>query len=249
VSTLIADSKGWFAWSRVRSNFSGPASQLPDRRRVSDGVRLAVGVVILLLLLAHHNHESQTEQQVFGAVHDLPQGLASAVRLFYGLGALWALVLIVIAAFLSERRQLARDLLIAGVGTWAIARLIIALVGGASLARSLDVIVTARVYPMEFPGTRVAIIAAVVSVGAPYLSRPVRRLGQTLVLLMFLSAMYLGTSTLDDVAASVVLGWTVAAAVHLVFGSPGGRPTTRQVRAALEELGVGATDLMLAPDD
>jgi hypothetical protein len=33
-----------------------------------------------------------------------------------------------------------------------------------------------------------------------------------------------------------------------VFGSAGGRPTTRQVRAALEELGVGAKDLMLAPD-
>jgi undecaprenyl-diphosphatase len=64
---------------------------------------------------------------------------------------------------------------------------------------------------------------------------------------MFLSAMYLGTSTLDDVAASVVLGWTVAAGVHLVFGSPGGRPTTRQVRAALDELGVRVNDLKLVP--
>jgi glycosyltransferase 2 family protein len=246
--TLVADSKGWFAWSWVRSNFSGPASQLPDRRRVSDGVRVVVGVVTVLLLLGHHNHESQTEREVFQAVHDLPQGVASAVRLFYGLGALWALALIVIAAFLSERRLLGRDLLVAGVASWAIARLMIALVGGASLARSVNVIVTARVYPLEFPGTRVAIVAAVVAVGAPYLSRPVRRLGQTLVVLMFLSAMYLGTSSLDDVAASVVLGWTVAAGVHLVFGSPGGRPTTRQVRAALDELGVGVNDLMLAPD-
>jgi hypothetical protein len=33
-----------------------------------------------------------------------------------------------------------------------------------------------------------------------------------------------------------------------MFGSPGGRPTTRQVRAALDELGVGAKDVMLAPD-
>jgi undecaprenyl-diphosphatase len=246
--TLVADIKGLSAWSRLRTNFSGPASQLPDRRRVSDWIRLVVGVVVLLSLLAHHNHESGTEKQVFQAVRDLPRGIASAVRLFYGLGALWALALIVIAAVLSERRRLGRDLLVAGVATWAIARLIIALVGGASLARSLNVIVTARVYPFEFPGTRVAIIAAVVSVGAPYLSRPIRRLGQALVLFMFLAGMYLGTSTLDDVAASVVLGWTVAAAVHLVFGSPAGRPTTRQVRAALDELGVSVNDLMLAPD-
>src|SRR6516225_301953 len=97
-STLVVDGKGRLAWSRLRTNFSGPASQLPDRRRVSDGVRVVVGVVILLLLLAHHNHESQTEKEVFQAVHDLPQGIASAVRLLYGLGALWALALIVIAA-------------------------------------------------------------------------------------------------------------------------------------------------------
>jgi hypothetical protein len=99
----------------VRTNFSGPASQLPDRRRASDWIRLVVGLVILVLLLAHHNHESQIEEAVFQVVRDLPQGIASAVRLFYGLGALWALALIVIAAFLSERRRLGRDLLIAGV--------------------------------------------------------------------------------------------------------------------------------------
>jgi undecaprenyl-diphosphatase len=232
----------------VRAGFSGPASQVPDRRRASDGIRLVVGVVVLVLLLAHHNHESQIEQAVFQVARDLPHEIASAVRLFYGLGALWALALIVIAAFLSERRQLGRDLLIAGLATWAIARLSVALVNGAPFARSLNVIITGRVYSMEFPGTRVAIIAAVISVGAPYLSRPVRRLGHTLLLLMFIFAMYLGTSTFDDVAASVVLGWTVAAAVHLVFGSPGGRPTTRQVRAALDELGVAVNELMPAAD-
>src|SRR6516162_9946323 len=89
--TLVADSKVLSGWSRVRSNFSGPASELPDRRRVSDWIRLVVGVVIFLLLLAHHNHESQTEKDVFQAIHNLPQGAASAVHLFYGLGALWAL--------------------------------------------------------------------------------------------------------------------------------------------------------------
>jgi undecaprenyl-diphosphatase len=221
---------------------------LPERRRVSDWIRLVVGVVLFVLLLAHHNHESQSEKAIFQAIHDLPHGFDSAMRLFYGLGALWALALIVVAAVLSERRRLARDLLIAGVASWAIARLIVALVNGTSIARSLNVIVSAHIYSMEFPGTRVAIIAAVISVGGPYLSRPIRRLGQSLVLLMFMSAMYLGYSRFDDVAASLVVGWTVAAAVHLAFGSPGGRPTIRQVRAALAELGVGVNELMLAPE-
>ena len=134
--TLVADDKGWSAWSRVRRNFSGPASDLPDRRRTSDWIRLVVGVVTILLLLAHHNHESQTEKDIYDAVRALPQGITSAVHLFYGLGAIWALALIVVAAIFSDRRRLARDLLIAGVATWAIARIIVALVNGTSIARS-----------------------------------------------------------------------------------------------------------------
>src|SRR5206468_9189843 len=35
-------------------------------------------------------------------------------------------------------------------------------------------------------------------------------------------------------------------AVHLIFGSPGGRPTAAQVTAALTELGVEATDVGLS---
>src|SRR5205807_10127920 len=41
------------------------------------------------------------------------------------------------------------------------------------------------------------------------------------------------------------LGLGVAAAVHLIFGSPGGRPTAAQVTAALAELGVDATGVAL----
>src|SRR4051812_12140412 len=186
---FVGNEEGTSAWSRLRSHFSGPGSELPDRRRVSDWIRLVVGIVLLILLVVHHDHETQTENDIFQAVRDLPHGFDSAVRLFYGLGALWALGLIVVAAVLSERRRLARDLLIAGIATWAIARLIVALVNGTSIARSLDVIISTHVHELEFPGTRVAILAAVIAAGGPYLGRPTRRSGQTLVLLMFFSAM------------------------------------------------------------
>ena len=83
--TLVGDVRGWSALARLRSGFSGPASELPDRRRVSDWIRLVAGVVTLLLLLAHHNHESQTEKDIYNAVRALPQGINSAVHLFYGL--------------------------------------------------------------------------------------------------------------------------------------------------------------------
>jgi glycosyltransferase 2 family protein len=246
-SEVASESTMSAALSRLPGKFFGPASEMPERRRTSDWIRLVVGVVVFSLLLWHHKHESLAEKDIFRVLHSLPQGAASAAHLFYRLGAVWAVAIVVVAAFVRKRRRLARDLLVAGAATLAIARLVIVLDGEKSWARSLHVIFTARVYPLEFPATRVAILAALVAVGIPYVSRPTRRLGQALILLMFLSAMYVGVSTFDDVAGAVVLGWTVAAAVHLVFGSPAGRPTTRHVLAALGELGVEVNGLTLAP--
>src|SRR5436309_155573 len=165
---FVVDGGGGSAWSRVRSHFSGPASELPDRRRVSDWIRLVVGIVLLIVLVVHHDHETQAEKDIFQGIRDLPHGFDSTLQLFYGLGALWALGLVVVAAVLSERRRLARDLLIAGIATWAIARLIVALVNGTSVARSLDVIVSTHVHGMEFPATRVAMLTAVIAAGGPY---------------------------------------------------------------------------------
>ena len=95
---------------------------------------------------------------------------------------------------------------------------------------------------------RVAVIVAVISVASPYLTRPVRRLGQILVLLIAIASMYLGTTLPDGLVAAVALGWSLAALVHLVFGSPGGRPTTAQVQSTLVELGnPDARDVKLLP--
>jgi undecaprenyl-diphosphatase len=58
--------------------------------------------------------------------------------------------------------------------------------------------------------------------------------------------MYLGVGLPDDVLGGIFLGLGVAAAVHLIFGSPGGRPTAVQVTAALAELGVDATGIGLS---
>src|SRR5690349_18623723 len=238
---------GGSAWARARARSFGPASEEPYRRRVSDWIRLAVGVVLMALLLAHQEHESRPELDLYRAVRDLPHELDSAVRLLYAIGTLWAVGLVVVAALIGKRRRLARDLLIAGVVTWVLGRIIDALDDGGTFSRSLDVFERFRHASHEFPAVRLAIVVAVCAAAAPYLTRPARRLGQTVVLLMFLAAMYLGAAQFDDAAAAIVLGWSVAAAVHLLFGSPGGRPTTRQVRLALSELGVEVRDLVLAP--
>jgi undecaprenyl-diphosphatase len=91
-------------------------------------------------------------------------------------------------------------------------------------------------------------LVAVVVAAGPYLGRPTRRLGQLLVGLGALSALYLGTAFPKDLFGGIVLGWGVAATVHLLFGSPGGRPTSRQLAIALPQVGIYASHIRLASE-
>ena len=89
----------------------------------------------------------------------------------------------------------------------------------------------------------------VVTAAGPYLTRTVRRLDAAVVTLLIPTEMYLGVALPRSIFTALILGWGVGAAIHLAFGSPGGRPTPAQVELALHELGVvAATDVHLAPE-
>jgi undecaprenyl-diphosphatase len=225
----------------------GPASEEPYRRRTVDWVRLVLSAVALAVLISHEGDLGRVEQSIFTFFNTLPNDLSSLFTLLYRLGALWAVGIVVIAALVARRWRLARDLAISGVLAWFLARLIGALVvSEASLTKSLDVVTRFGDDTPSFPLVRLAVIAAVIFTASPYLTRPIRRLGQLLMVTLALSAMYLGTGFPDSIVAALFLGWGVAAVVHLAFGSPGGRPTSAQIASSLEELGVRATDVQLA---
>jgi uncharacterized membrane protein YbhN (UPF0104 family) len=231
-----------------RAHSFGPASEQPYRRRTSDWVRLVVGTSIFVFTIWHQDDPTQFEKNLFTTLNGLPSDLDSFFHLIYALGALWALGLVIIAALVFRRWRLARDLAIGGLVTWALARIVGSLVvENSSLVHSLDTVVRIDRDAPGFPAVRVAIIVAVISVASPYLTRPTRRLGQLLVLIMAIASLYLGATLPDGALAAVALGWSVAALVHLVFGSPGGRPTAAQVQATLAELGVDAHDVGLLP--
>ena len=90
-------------------------------------------------------------------------------------------------------------------------------------------------------------IVAVISVASPYLTRPVRRLGQLLVLLIAVASLYLGTTLPDGVLAAVALGWTHRGPRPPRLRLPRWPPTAAQVQATLVELGVDAHDVHLLP--
>ena len=219
------------------------------RRRPSDAVAVVVCALYLLWAVPRHDDVSGVAAGLTSAFDSLPGGLRDLVDGLYRLGSLWAAGLVVVAALVVRRLRLARDLAVAGVGAWLLARVLGELTAGAGdVAGSVAAAVDVGSATPAFPAVRVAVVVAVIRTAAPYVTRPWRRVGSGLVLVTALGALYLGVALPNAVAAGVVLGWGVAAAVHLAAGSPGGRPTVAQVVAALDELGLTVTDARWLPD-
>ena len=234
-------------WSKWRTGSFGPASELPYRRRTSDRIRVVTAVILLALFIAHWANPTQAELDLFQLFNGLPNELEDLFRVFYAFGVLWAVGIVVVAALVARRWRLARDLSIAGVAAWALGRIIGEfVVEKAGLADGFDAITRLDEASPSFPVVRLTVIVAIVCTASPYLTRPMRRVGQLFAVVVALSVMYLGTGVPDSILAAWALGWGVAAAVHLAFGSPGGRPTRVQVTTALSELGVDARDVALA---
>jgi undecaprenyl-diphosphatase len=225
----------------------GRASEEPYRRRASDWIRLGIATGLLTVLAIRATAVSNAEGDIYDLFYSLPQGLEPLFRGLEGLGALWAVGLVAAAAVVGRRWRLARDLLLSGLLAWALARFLGSfVVGHIGLRASLRTL-THRGTTPTFPLVRLSVLVAVVAAAGPYVGRPVRRVGKVLIVAVALASMYLGVAFPKDVLGGLVLGWGVAAAVHLIFRSPGGRPTSWQMELTLPQIGIDATDIRLAP--
>jgi glycosyltransferase 2 family protein len=230
-----------------RRRWFGPAEEKPFQRRTSDRIRVVAAVIAIAVLAAHTGHLTATERAVFQFFNTLPSGLESLFATLYRFGGLWVVATVGAAALFAGRWRLARDLVVSGAAAWALARIIgLVVVEHQTLRKSLSVVTRLGTTP-AFPSARLALVVAVVAGASPYLTRPSRRFNKALVLALTVAAMYLGVAYPNDLVAGIALGWGVAAAVHLLFGSPGGHPTLDQITASLAELGIDAADVHLAP--
>jgi glycosyltransferase 2 family protein len=222
------------------------ASEEPYRRRTTDAIRLAIAVAGVVWLSQNSSHNSDLALAVFHALNGLPGSLRGLAEWFYRAAALWAVLLVVAAALAARRWRLARDLLLAGVLGWLLARGL-GLVLADGFRPGLRAVVRARITP-SFPNVGMSLVVAVVAAASPYLTRKVRWFGVVVVLLLVPTELYLGVTLPRSLACAAVLGWGAAAAIHLLFGSPAGRPTPAQVEWALHDLGVvAASKVRLAP--
>jgi uncharacterized membrane protein YbhN (UPF0104 family) len=152
----------------------------------------------------------------------------------------WAAVLLV-AALVRRRPSLARDI----VGGVVLAILLAAVVGaivgdGAWVAITHFGDVNG---PPTFPPGILTVAAAAIAVTSPHLTRPFRHFGRWLVAGQVLGATMLGTALAAGSVAAIWIGLFAAAVVHVLVGSPGGRPTSSRIELALRELGLDVVTL------
>lgn len=203
-------------------------------------------MVFLVVLASRATHLlGNTELDIFELFDSLPRGLVALSRRLENVGTLWALGLVVAAAVVARRWRLARDLLLAGFLAWGVSRVLGSdVVGHIGLHASLRTLTHPGTTP-SFPDVRLAVVVGVVATAGPYVARPTRRLGQALVAVLVLATLYVGTAYPTDLLGALAVGWGIAAAVHLGFGSPGGRPSATQLTATLAQIGITAGRVQL----
>jgi uncharacterized membrane protein YbhN (UPF0104 family)/tRNA A-37 threonylcarbamoyl transferase component Bud32 len=225
----------------------GHADERPYRRLTGDWVRLVLAAVVVAVTAADPQFLRGAERSLDAFFASLSGSFDGVFQVALAVGFLWGLALVVLAALVARRFRLAIVLAAAGVLAWFLARLLGFAVAGADLWSALGNVFSSD-DTTSYPTVRLAVLAAVVLVASPFLTRPVRRAGQVLLLVAVPGTLILGLGGVDAAAGALAIGWGVAALLHLALGSPAGRPTMAQVGAALAELGVDTTAVVLAPE-
>ena len=223
-----------------RSVIFAPVGSGQRRRRGSDGVRLAVAVLVLVCCLLIIRYDSRIDRAITQVIHPPPWSITWLVTVVYEAGSIGVAVALVGLALLARRWDVARDIGLSAAGTAAVCGILIALLGSRG-GRPGGIVIHG--YYMSFPVLQIALFMAVATAGLPYLARGVQRLIEIFIALVALASAVGGHGLPLNVLGSLVIGWGVTAVVRLVFGSPLGLPSAEDVRLLLEEFGIRSRDV------
>ena len=231
----------------MRVGTFGPASEEPYRRRVTDVLRLVVAAAVIVWCAVRGEVIGGAERSVFKYLNSLPNGLRPLFRDVYRVGGFFAIGLVCAAALFGRRWRLVRDLALAGIGSFAVAIVLHHRIGEPVDAAARFHLISRWPRSPSFPTLRIATALGIFATAAPYLARPTRRVLVVIALAMSVAAMYLGAAYPADVVGAAAVGWGIAALIHLIFRSPGGRPTALQVTESLAEMGIDVEQVRLNP--
>ena len=216
------------------------------RRRPSDVGRVLVAAAVVATLLATARRSTRLEQATYDLVQALPDGMGWCFRLLEGAGSIVTVAVVAAAALATRRLRLAISLAAAGLSAWGLAVALAAWVD-APAALAAEAATVGGAVP-DAPSVRLAVVSAVLLTARPYLTKPARSLASASIVVVAVSYVYVTAGLPVGLLASVVLGWGIAALVHLAVGSPDGVPSAAAVTDALAGLDIAVTDLALAPE-
>jgi len=214
------------------------------RRRASDAFRLGLAVVVVAVSIPVMKANSAAELSIVHAVHPPPAAISWLVTTVFWLGSAGVSVLLVIVGLLVPRLSAVRWTAVAAVLTWGVCILLGVLLGPAAGRPPVSELAGVNA---GYPVTQLAVAIAVAATALPYLSPPVHRLVWFLVAVAVLAAICGGHALPVNAVSSVVLGWGVAAGLHLAVGSPLGLPSAAEVTAWIADLHVAVADIARAP--
>ncbi len=185
------------------------------RRRPSDVIRIVVATVVLVATAVGADTIGSVEADVFDLVSALPDGLTGMFELLFLLAPIVAAVLVV-SALVARRPRLLLTLLLASALAGAVAALLSGLVDVTDALQDAGVDLAGE--DPNFPVVMLSVAMAVLLAARPSVTRPARRMVETVLWLSALAAVYLAEGLPISVLATLVLGWGAAAAAHLALG-------------------------------
>ncbi|HSO52791.1 MAG TPA: hypothetical protein VL330_08595, partial [Actinomycetes bacterium] len=177
---------------------------------------LALAVVSILVLAFPAPGPTSIDSLVTGLVQALPGLFGWFWEVSYDLLIAWTLVLIAVALFAHGRKRLLFEEVLAGALAVGLA-LLAGWLAGTDWSESFGAVATSGSPPI-YLAVRLALATAVVVVASPYMARPFRYLGRSVVGIGALAGIALGTSLPIGMVAAFAVGIGSAAVVHLLSG-------------------------------
>ena len=212
-----------------RRFYAAPPGQ-PRVRRATDLIGLA-GALLALVGVVAAQPPSRLERSFLRFLQAFPSWLTPVWSVLIAALGAWV-VFLVVYPLLSRRPRITLEALLAvalalGAGLLA-ARLATGNWPGAdeSVGLSAD---------LRFPGVRLAMAAAAISVVNAHLTRPMAMTGRRVLALGAVGALMAGETSVGGTAAAILIGVAAGAAVRLALGTSAGLPTVPDVAAALDD--------------
>jgi membrane-associated phospholipid phosphatase len=192
---------------------------------------LAGGALLLLLdsLPVHEHSITGWERDVFRLVNDHTVLPFLLVWPFMQLGNFLAVPVAALAAALTRRWRLAAGMLVGGVATYFLAKVVKGIVvRGRPDSLLADVHIRgAASHGRGFVSGHAAVVTLLAALAWPYLGRRGRVAVAAAAGLVLLARMYVGAHLPLDVVGGAALGLALAGAVRLVLGRPAQAPSGR----------------------